>query len=451
MSSYKLTDRKGAEIDIQRLLENAKSVLNGNWVDGHTKPNPHLYPHQWSWDSGFIAYGFAHFDQERAQQELLSLFKGQWGNGLVPQIVFHHDSPLYFPGPDFWQTDRHAQASDNPSSSGIIQPPIHASATLHIYKHATDKESATSFLETMYPKLVMWHDFLYRERDPGNEKLIVLFHPWESGQDNSPLWDEVLEKISPDPTEIPHYVRKDTDLIDPAERPKKEDYDRYVYLVKLMWELDYDQSKIAEECPFVVQDVLTNTLLVRANHDLAEIAEILGIDGSKHESRAEETAKAMNEKLWDGHHGVYYDYDLVGEKTLHVHHGAGFSPLFAEVPDQDQAKLMIEYLNSRAFCKLNENCYAVPSYDMQDTKFDPSRYWRGPVWLNVNWILYRGCRLYGFHKYAEWVRESIIHLPHLYGFCEYYDPHEGKGYGTENFSWSAALFIDTVLVEFVKS
>ncbi len=64
------------EFDPRELLEQAKNVLAGNWVGGHTKPSPELYPHQWSWDSGFIAFGYAHYDQERAQREMLSLFRG---------------------------------------------------------------------------------------------------------------------------------------------------------------------------------------------------------------------------------------------------------------------------------------------------------------------------------------------------------------------------------------
>src|SRR5215208_7946684 len=40
---------------------------------GWTRAASDLYPHQWSWDSGFIAIGLAHLDTRRATRELLTL------------------------------------------------------------------------------------------------------------------------------------------------------------------------------------------------------------------------------------------------------------------------------------------------------------------------------------------------------------------------------------------
>ena len=77
--------------DLLTLIETAKRVLEGNWIGTSTKPAPALYPHQWNWDSGFIAVGYANYDQQRAQLELSTLFKSQWANGMLPQIVFNPD------------------------------------------------------------------------------------------------------------------------------------------------------------------------------------------------------------------------------------------------------------------------------------------------------------------------------------------------------------------------
>ncbi len=59
--------------DLVELIEKAKAVLDGNWLGHSTKPSQHLYPHQWNWDSGFIAIGYARYNQKRAQQELSTL------------------------------------------------------------------------------------------------------------------------------------------------------------------------------------------------------------------------------------------------------------------------------------------------------------------------------------------------------------------------------------------
>ena len=75
-----------------------KRILDSNWTGSYTKPSPGLYPHQWNWDSGFIAIGYAHYNQKRAQQEILSLFEHQWHNGMVPQIVLNPEAlGNYFP------------------------------------------------------------------------------------------------------------------------------------------------------------------------------------------------------------------------------------------------------------------------------------------------------------------------------------------------------------------
>jgi hypothetical protein len=34
-----------------------------------------------------------------------------------------------------------------------------------------------------------------------------------------------------------------------------------------------------------------------------------------------------------------------------------------------------------------------------------------------------------------------------WGFHEYFDPYKGTGYGTDNFSWTAALFLDSAQEE----
>ena len=76
----------------------ALEVLRHNDLGDWTKPAPRLYPHQWSWDSAFIAIGLARIDVERALRELETLFAAQWADGRVPHIVFNPASGGYFPG-----------------------------------------------------------------------------------------------------------------------------------------------------------------------------------------------------------------------------------------------------------------------------------------------------------------------------------------------------------------
>ena len=124
------------------LIRRAKDVLDFNWTGEYTQPGPRLYPHQWSWDSALIAIGYAHYDQERARQELTHLFESQWKNGLLPQIVFNPRIHDYFPGPVFWHADESPDAPKNSMTSGVVLPPVHATAALYVYRHIRRSQPA---------------------------------------------------------------------------------------------------------------------------------------------------------------------------------------------------------------------------------------------------------------------------------------------------------------------
>jgi hypothetical protein len=175
-----------AGISRSTLIEGAKEVLHKNDLGSSTKPAPDLYPHQWNWDSCFIAIGLSHLGFERAAAEIRSLLRGQWRNGLVPQIVFNPHASGYFPGPDVWQSERSPDAPRDVRTSGITQPPVLASAALRVYQNAENREEALSFLREVYPKIRLYHEWLYSERNPDGTGLVVVVHPWESGLDNSP-------------------------------------------------------------------------------------------------------------------------------------------------------------------------------------------------------------------------------------------------------------------------
>ncbi len=432
--------------DDEPLIRMAKTVLDFNWTGDYTQPGPRLYPHQWSWDSAFIAIGYARYDQDRAVRELNHLFESQWKDGLLPQIVFNPQlTGEYFPGAEFWHADRSPDAPRDRKTSGVVLPPVHATAALHVHRHADDTAAARAFLEKAFPCLAAWHEYLYRERDPENEGLVYIRHPWESGMDNSPMWDSIMQRIQLGLEEIPSYQRADTHLVSSADRPVGAEYDRFAYLVKLFAERDYDEARIREDCPFLVQDVLFNALLCQADRDLAEIARTLGEDPSPFEDGAEKTARAMNEKLWDEDHATYLDFDLVTGQPLRVYVVAGFLPLYAGIPGVDRARRMVKVLESPNFCLGDASARAVPSYDRFGFGFSPDRYWRGPVWANINWLLMRGLERYGFDEHAGHLRQTIIDLVEGQGFYEYFDPASGGGHGSNFFSWTAALFLDVSL------
>jgi hypothetical protein len=428
----------------ENLIKQAKKVLDKNWKGNFTIPAEGAYPHQWSWDSAFMAFGYSHYAQEKAEKELSRLFTGQWNNGMVPHIVYNEsdEDTSYFPGPDFWETENVSQAPDEPKTSGICQPPLHATAVRYLLENAEDRDRAQGFTADLFPKLKAWHNFLYDVRDPDDEGLAYILHPWASGQDNAPNWDTVLNRIDLKDKDIPDYERQDQNG-NSSERPSDKKYDLYVYLIGFFRRHNYDQKKIREaDCPFMVQDVMFNTLLCRAGQDMAQIAAWLGEDPAPFQKQSRKTAKAINEKLWDENHGIYIDYDLHADKPIPVHMLSGFIPYFADIPSPVRAKRMFNYLNTSSFSKLDESHLAVPSYDRQEPKYSSKKYWRGPIWLNLNWLLYKGLARYSYQPYDQKIKNTIIKLCKEQGFHEYYNPGSGKGEGADDFGWSAALLID---------
>ncbi len=262
--------------------------------------------------------------------------------------------------------------------------------------------------------------------------------------DNSPMGDSIMERIQLRPDKLPKYRRADIHFVAARDRPLDAAYDRFVHLVKLFADRDYDEARIRKDCPFLVQDVLFNALLCQADNDLAQIARVLGEDPSPLEGRAQKTAHAINEKLWDEQHGIYVDFDLASGRLLQVYVAPNFVLLYAGIPDEERARRMVDSLQNTGFGLSDENLTPVPSYDRYGFAFLPTRYWRGLVWVNINWFLMRGLEHYGYKEQAKRLRKTIVSLCKDQGFYEYYNPTTGFGHGSDLFSWTAALFLDVV-------
>jgi hypothetical protein len=438
----------------------AEAVLDANWLGSSTLPGPRLYPHQWSWDSAFVAIGNAVRAPERARLELDTLFDAQWSNGLVPHIVFRPQTDAYFPGPETWRTDVSPHAPRDRRTSGIVQPPVHASAVWRVHELAPDPEASLAWLGRMLPRLAAWHDYLYRERDPEDDGLVSIRHPWESGMDDSPAWDAPLAAIELEPGSVPPYPRKDLTMARAEERPTAAAYDQYVHLVELFKRCRYDEREIRARSRFVVEDPAFNGLLAAAGQDLARIAEAVGEDASRFREQAERTARQLDTRLWNDALQAYVPFDRVARRQVLAAVAGGFVPLFAGIPSAGRAQLMARRLDSERFWAAGGGGtpgaaggganpgaaggrgFPVPTCDRVSPAFVPTRYWRGPCWVNVNWLIESGLRRYDFSGYADAIRAATLGLVRRGGFREYFHPETGEGLGSDQFSWSAALALE---------
>jgi len=417
------------------LAEDARKVLTANKAGDSTKPSPGLYPHQWNWDTAFIALGLVHYDLERAQREIVALLRGQWRSGMIPHIVFRSEAGGYFPGPERWQADISIDAPPGILTSGITQPPM---ITIAAYEVA--RRSGLEFARQVYPDLLAYHRWFHHARDPQETGLVYIIHPWESGLDNSPRWIDALLRIPMDSP--PEYVRQDLGHVPEEQRPSKAEYDRYVYLLDLFRSLTYNQEEILAKSPFIFQDVLLNSILHQADACLAELARMLGEPVAEIEAWMSLMRATFDETFWDSEKSLYLDVDLRLGRRIDQDTIAALAPLFAGLPSDQKARLLVEkhLANPREYSPVpGLSQYRVPTTSKTNSYFDSVRYWRGPVWLNTNWLIIQGLKRYGYIDLARQICLDTLRLLTVGGFYEYFDPFTGKGYGSASFSWSAAL------------
>ena len=426
--------------------EDLINILDNNWRDGYTIPSARLYPFQWNWDAGFIALGLSYYAPEKAMEEIRSMFKGQWKNGMLPHIVFHKQNDNYFPGPDVWALHKTKNAPLDLPTSGITQPPVFGFILEMMHEHMSSHEGWLNFLEEIYPKVYASHKYLYDHRDPLNEGLVYIQHNWESGTDNSPIWDEIFENMDVSNARDVSHLRKDNKNVDASERPTNENYKRYINLIDIFVECNYDDNQIYNKSPFIVQDVLFNSMLVKSNSSLIKIGKLLNKDVSEIVAWNEKSIKSINDKFWDEKTGFYYAFDLKSNKRIPIKVSSGFMPLFAEACTTNQASLLVRQLG-HSFQK-TKDWYACASCAFDEPAFNPVKYWRGPVWINVNWMLYHGLQKFGYQQEADLIKEDSLALIENFGSFEYFDPRPGaefdqkRGIGADLFSWTAALYID---------
>ena len=85
--------------------------------------------------------------------------------------------------------------------------------------------------------------------------------------------------------------------------------------------------------------------------------------------------------------------------------------------------------------------YALPSLDPEDARFEPKRYWRGPIWMVMNCMISQGLAEAGETALADRIRADSRRLIEAAGFYEYFHPLTGEGCGGDDFSWTAAMWL----------
>lgn len=432
------------------LAARAAYLLRANDRGTLTVAAPRLYPHMWSWDAAFIAIGLAAVSPERALTELETLFAARWRTGKVPHIVFQPDPEArYEPGPDRWGCrELSADPPDGPATSGLIQPPVHALAVRRIMDaaracgDAARRRDLSERIRGLWPGLLAWHRYLAECRDPYGQGLLTIYHGWESGMDNSPRWDEPYAAVVPG-RDLPPYHRADLAAVDDGgQRPTKADYDRYLWLVEEMRRARYDDAAIRRELSFQVADVFASAIFVAAGEDLAEVGDELGLDGTGELlGHADRFRRGVAGTADD--RGFAADLDVRTGRTLRTDTIAGFAPLLSGGLPEPRRSALVALLESTAWCGHERLGRPLPpSTSPASPAFDPVRYWRGPQWPPMNWLIIQGLERRGERDAAHRLTEATLDQLADGRFAEYYHPFTQEPLGGRAQSWSIAVALD---------
>jgi glycogen debranching enzyme len=385
-------------------------VLEGNQIESrgfrYTRPAPITYEYQWLWDSCFHAITYRWFDPAMAQAELLSLVEHQVTQGddagMIPHMAYWNGD-----GSELWgRVDR----------SIITQPPLIGVAAMLVHKLSGDK----ALLEKLFPRLVAYHDWFDRRRDPDGDHLVSLIHPWEPGCDASPRWDVPMKLSNPTPDESK------------AARHG---------LVKDLIRYNCDAQALAEAGFFHVEAVDFNAIRAADLEALAQIAVILGESPDRWLNKAKAVQQAIQDKMIQSD-GIVVDLMGLDEQPIKQASSAPFYLLFGGCVDHEQAARLVKQMTAPRFWAN----YPISTTPSDDPLFSPHHYWRGNVWMSVNWLIYQGLRRYGFFEEASRLAEASWSLVEAQGFHEYFNPLTGEGYGPDQQSWTT-LVLDMLATE----
>jgi hypothetical protein len=439
-----------ATVSPAALAASAAYILRGNDIGELTTAAPRLYPHLWSWDAAFVAIGLATVSVPRAIAELRTLLRAQWRTGMLPHIVFGPGTG-YSPGPEVWQSTVAQAAPDGIPTSGICQPPVHAIAVRRVLdagrrNGGADQELAERFAAETFDKWLAWHRWLATARDPAGRGLLEIYHGWESGMDNSPRWDFAYANVVAK-ADLPTGPRHDLQHVgDAGQRPTDDEYRRYLWLVRQMKQVRYDDDAVRATVDFRMTDVFMSAIAALANDVLAEVGDELG--------RAAEAAelRRLADRFRGGvlstvsaQTGLARDEDVRSGTRLDVPSIGGFAPLLSG-GDAAVVQRQAQLLAGPDWCDHPNLRYAVPpTTSPRFSGFAPRTYWRGPQWPFMNWLMWWTLQRQGQTALADRIREESLRQLADLAFGEYYEPFTGEALGSAHQSWTAAVALDWLI------
>ncbi|MFZ2513423.1 MAG: hypothetical protein WAW63_03130 [Candidatus Saccharimonadales bacterium] len=427
----------------QAIITDAWKVLDTNYTGVYHMPHCDHYKGLFGWDSPMHAIGTRHDRPAQAAMELTHLFRGQWRDGMIPNIQFPARGELLHGLLNASGLLARGNAPRGIRTSGITQPPLEAEAVWLVGKKL-GTEDRRSFWGKTVPWLVRYHEWLYAARCEKKDGIIEIVHPWESGMDNTPpiieymrtlTWGKTADIVRSMEKVITHS-RKDLRHVDDGERSSAEEAALQTIAMVSIMRNRYDARRLQENHPLHVADIGFNSIFARANTVLELLAEEIGLVLADDLKDSMHKTRQNFSSLRDPRTGLYFSRDRKGE-LIPISTIASLLPLYSGALSVQDTKTLANHLaNPKSFWRP----YGVPTVPVDSPFFDEKRYWSGGVWGNMEWMLTTGLARSGCNELAEGMRKTILSTNPA--FYEYHSARTGEGYGVRPFSWSASVRLD---------
>jgi hypothetical protein len=373
------------------LRERCQQVLEASWTVGqrdglpfaYTRPSPDRYRWQWYWDSCFAAIAWRHFDPARSRAELETLLAAARPDGFIGHTIFW-EHPVSGSRALFYNVIHH-----DDFMTATIQPPALAFA----WRVAVGDPA-------LEPRIVAHHTELSAERDLDGDGLLWILQPDESGLDASPQFD-------------------------PIWGHRAQGLPGFVELVRRNREREFRIEAVRADGDPLVCEVLTNVI-----HGLSRLA--LGLPS---------ITPALIARCYDEPSGLFLPAVTPAVKQRIPLTCAALSPLALPDLPEEIGHRLAEYLfdAQRFWTAVPPPSVSIdePSFSLREHFGGLRRYWRGPCWINSAWLLWRGIVRLGYEQQASALARAIVDTVSREGLREFYDPHDGRGMGAQDFAWSA--------------
>jgi len=369
-------------------------MLDAHWrPEGYTVPNLAVYPHQWLWDSCFHAVLWAELGRgDRAVAELEAVFAHQGSDGFVPHMTYWTTPDA---GTDFW---------GRRWTSCITQPPMYG----HAIAELTRRGIAVPGPVVDAARRGLDH-LLARPRPRG---LVAVFHPWETGCDDSPRWDAWSA-----PTWSPtrwHSVKGE--LVD-----------------ALVFDEAEGSGPIGSQA-FAPGSAAFTALVVWNLQELAEATDTSADD-------AEGPLVAALAARWDADRRTWPDApgapEPGGPPSSGVRTLEALLPLLVVGDDPACDAAWDELTAPDAFGAP----FGPTQVHRDEPTYDPDRYWRGPAWPQLSYLLWVAASRAGRPELAAQLAEQLVAGARASGLAEHWHPDTGQGQGARAQSWTGLALL----------